>query len=128
MAAYLNQAKALVTPVVDKLTKTSVPKIITSYQTLMESNAKYVVKDPKAASILHKQLLFTNLSKIPNHIAKAQVEYAAWKKTVKNYQELTLTQVATGSLFVAEVYAWYCVGEIAGRGFTLSGYSVPGME
>lgn len=25
--------------------------------------------------------------------------------------------------FAAEVFAWFCVGEIVGRGFSLSGYS-----
>ena len=33
-------------------------------------------------------------------------------------------QVATQFLFVGEVYAWFCVGEVIGRGGTLSGYSI----
>jgi F-type H+-transporting ATPase subunit g len=27
-------------------------------------------------------------------------------------------------LFGVELYAWFCVGEIAGRGFTITGYKV----
>ena len=33
-------------------------------------------------------------------------------------------QVGTYALFVGEVYAWYCVGEIVGRGFSVAGYNV----
>ena len=35
-----------------------------------------------------------------------------------------LLQVGTQLLFVGEVYAWFCVGEVIGRGGTLSGYSI----
>ena len=31
-------------------------------------------------------------------------------------------QVGTAALFSAEVYAWFCVGEIVGRGGGLTGY------
>lgn len=33
-------------------------------------------------------------------------------------------QVGTYALFVGELYAWFCVGEIVGRGFTLVDYDV----
>lgn len=33
-------------------------------------------------------------------------------------------QLATYVAFGAEVYAWFCIGEIVGRGFSLTGYSV----
>jgi len=33
-------------------------------------------------------------------------------------------QVAIYAGFVAELYAWFCVGEIVGRGGSLTGYSV----
>mgnify|MGYP000193189699 FL=1 len=32
------------------------------------------------------------------------------------------TQVGTAALFAGEVYAWFCVGEIVGRGGGLTGY------
>lgn len=41
-----------------------------------------------------------------------------------NRSDLTLQEVGIGALFVGEVYAWFCVGEIVGRGFTLTGYKV----
>ena len=31
-------------------------------------------------------------------------------------------QVGTAALFTAEVYAWFCVGEIVGRGGSITGY------
>jgi len=40
--------------------------------------------------------------------------------------DLTLQEVGIGALFVGEVSAWFCVGEIVGRGFTLTGYKVSG--
>ena len=39
-------------------------------------------------------------------------------------RELPCLQVGTYALFVGEVYAWYCVGEIVGRGFSVAGYNV----
>ncbi|MDA9097693.1 ATP synthase subunit g [bacterium] len=32
------------------------------------------------------------------------------------------SQVGTAALFTTEVYAWFCVGEIVGRGGGLTGY------
>ena len=39
-------------------------------------------------------------------------------------RDLSCLQVGTYALFVGEVYAWYCVGEIVGRGFSVAGYNV----
>lgn len=33
-------------------------------------------------------------------------------------------QLATYLAFGAEVYAWFCIGEIIGRGGSLTGYSI----
>ena len=38
--------------------------------------------------------------------------------------DIPLAQYGTAAIFVAEAYAWFCVGEIAGRGFTMTGYKV----
>ena len=32
-------------------------------------------------------------------------------------------QAATGLLFAGEIFAWFCVGEYVGRGFSLTGYN-----
>ena len=39
-------------------------------------------------------------------------------------RDVLCLQVGTYALFVGEVYAWYCVGEIVGRGFSVAGYNV----
>eukprot|EP00240_Pyramimonas_obovata_P011427 CAMPEP_0118932410 /NCGR_PEP_ID=MMETSP1169-20130426/10152_1 /TAXON_ID=36882 /ORGANISM="Pyramimonas obovata, Strain CCMP722" /LENGTH=130 /DNA_ID=CAMNT_0006875061 /DNA_START=42 /DNA_END=434 /DNA_ORIENTATION=- len=130
MSAYVNQAKKLLCEAgkqASKLSDVGMPYIVNTYKTTMEQNAKYVVKDPAQAAVLHKQLLYTNLAKIPATIEHATAEYAVVKKTAMNYNELSLSQVGTGALFAAETYAWFCLGEFVGRGFTLTGYQVPGM-
>ena len=33
-------------------------------------------------------------------------------------------QVGQQALFVAELYAWFCVGEVVGRGGSLAGYRI----
>ncbi len=38
--------------------------------------------------------------------------------------ELKLEEVGIAALFAGECYAWFCVGEIVGRGGTLTGYRV----
>ena len=66
MSAYLNQAKKVLCEAskqASKLTDKGMPYVVNSYKTTMESNAKYVVKDPAQAAVLHKQLLYTNLAK-----------------------------------------------------------------
>jgi F-type H+-transporting ATPase subunit g len=35
-----------------------------------------------------------------------------------------LLQLATYLAFGAEVYAWFCIGEIVGRGGSLTGYDI----
>jgi F-type H+-transporting ATPase subunit g len=37
---------------------------------------------------------------------------------------LPCLQVATCVGFAAELYAWFCIGEIVGRGGSLTGYNV----
>tara|TARA_B100001540_G_scaffold279104_1_gene267708 strand:+ start:143 stop:268 length:126 start_codon:yes stop_codon:yes gene_type:complete len=33
-----------------------------------------------------------------------------------------VSQVGVAALFASEVYAWFCVGEVIGRGGSLTGY------
>ncbi|KAK3004833.1 hypothetical protein RJ639_020049 [Escallonia herrerae] len=44
------------------------------------------------------------------------------KKLLKNRQELKTEDVGIAALFGLECFAWFCAGEIVGRGFTLTGY------
>lgn len=55
---------------------------------------------------------------------------AFWKelKHVKtlweNKKDLHVEQVGVAALFGLECFAWFCAGEIVGRGFTFTGYYV----
>ncbi|KAL5982763.1 hypothetical protein ACLOJK_016839 [Asimina triloba] len=42
----------------------------------------------------------------------------------KNRHELKVEDAGIAALFGLECYAWYCAGEIVGRGFTFTGYYV----
>ncbi|KAL3694122.1 hypothetical protein R1sor_007773 [Riccia sorocarpa] len=46
------------------------------------------------------------------------------KQKVMNQNDLKREEVAVAVLFAEECYAWYCVGEIVGRGGTVTGYKV----
>lgn len=42
----------------------------------------------------------------------------------KNRQELKVEDAGIAALFGLECFAWFCAGEIVGRGFTFTGYHV----
>ncbi|PNX75850.1 ATP synthase subunit G mitochondrial-like [Trifolium pratense] len=46
------------------------------------------------------------------------------KQLWRNKQDLKVEDVGVAALFGLECYAWYCAGEIVGRGFTFTGYYV----
>ena len=49
-------------------------------------------------------------------------EWEAIRESARNWRELSLGEVGTGAAFCAECFAWFCIGEIVGRGGTLTGY------
>jgi F-type H+-transporting ATPase subunit g len=51
-----------------------------------------------------------------------EVDYMKQKLLARN--DLKLEEVGIAALFAGECYAWFCVGEIVGRGGTLTGYRV----
>ena len=46
------------------------------------------------------------------------------KQLWKNRNDLKVEHAGVAALFGIELYAWFCTGEIVGRGFTLTGYHV----
>lgn len=44
------------------------------------------------------------------------------KNTWKHRQELKVEDAGIAALFGLECFAWFCAGEIVGRGFTFTGY------
>ena len=51
-----------------------------------------------------------------------ELDYA--KHLWKHRQELKVEDAGIAALFGLECFAWYCAGEIVGRGFTFTGYFV----
>lgn len=46
------------------------------------------------------------------------------KQLWKNRNELKVEDAGIAALFGLECFAWFCAGEIVGRGFTFTGYYV----
>ncbi|MCO5554609.1 hypothetical protein L7F22_008140 [Adiantum nelumboides] len=94
------------------------------YKNLLESNRHYVAKEPTIDKCqeLSKQLFYTRLASIPRRHEAFWTEVEFLKYKLKNRQDLTVEEAGVAALFAAECYAWFCVGEIIGRGFTFTGY------
>ncbi|KAJ4913409.1 Mitochondrial ATP synthase subunit G protein [Raphanus sativus] len=94
------------------------------YRQLLEKN-KHYIQEPatvEKCQELSKQLLYTRLASIPKRYETfwKEVDYA--KNLWKNRTDLKVEDAGIAALFGLECFAWYCAGEIAGRGFTFTGY------
>ncbi|KAL9443269.1 hypothetical protein AB3S75_016598 [Citrus x aurantiifolia] len=96
------------------------------YRQLLEQNKQYI-QEPSTVekcNLLSKQLFYTRLSSIPGRYEAFWKELDYVKHLWKNRQELKLEDAGIAALFGLECFAWYCAGEIVGRGFTITGYYV----
>uniref|UniRef100_A0A804QTR2 Mitochondrial ATP synthase subunit G protein n=1 Tax=Zea mays TaxID=4577 RepID=A0A804QTR2_MAIZE len=109
------------------------------YKELMEKNKQYVVQPPtiEKCQELSKQLFYTRLARalvltntpyvskfLPGRYESFWKELDGVKQVWKNRKDLKVEDLGIATLFGVELYAWFCVGEIVGRGFTLTGYKV----
>jgi hypothetical protein len=62
------------------------------------------------------------LFSLPGRYESFWKELDCVKRVWKNWKDLKVEDLGIKTLFGVELYAWFCVGEIAGRGFTLTGY------
>ncbi|CAN1340735.1 hypothetical protein LINPERPRIM_LOCUS38944 [Linum perenne] len=87
----------------------------TYYKQLLEQNKQYIQEPASVEKCneLSKQLFYTRL-------ARKELDYV--KNLWKNRQELKVEDAGIAALFGLECFAWYCAGEIIGRGFTFTGY------
>lgn len=94
------------------------------YKQTMEANKKYVVEPPTVEKCqeLSKQLFYTRLASLPGRYESFGKELDGVKQIWRNKHELKVEDAGIAALFGLELYAWFCLGEIAGRGFTLTGY------
>uniref|UniRef100_A0A5B7BY43 Mitochondrial ATP synthase subunit G protein n=1 Tax=Davidia involucrata TaxID=16924 RepID=A0A5B7BY43_DAVIN len=98
----------------------------TYYDQLLEQNKQYI-KDPptvETCQLLSNQLFYTRLASIPVRYESFWKELKYVKEQFKSWPELKTEDIRVGALFGLECFAWFCAGEIVGRGFTFTGYHV----
>ncbi|CAL9044205.1 uncharacterized protein LOC103984745 isoform X1 [Musa acuminata AAA Group] len=96
------------------------------YEELLEKNKQHIVQPPtiEACQDLSKKLFYTRLASIPGRYESFWKELDGVKHIWRNRKELKVEDAGIAALFGLELYVWFCVGEIAGRGFTFTGYYV----
>ncbi|KZV37222.1 hypothetical protein F511_04641 [Dorcoceras hygrometricum] len=123
MASQLNQLRAKAMEVSSFVVKNSG----TYYKQLLEKNKKYIQEPPtvETCRLLSKQLFYTRLASIPGRKESLRKEVDHVKQMLsKHRQELKVEDVGIAALLGLECFAWFCAGEIIGRGFTITGYHV----
>merc|ERR1711934_917875 len=111
MSATLQNLMKSTKSLAEVASKTVGSKASHQYAKLMEANAKYVLEDK------------SKLADMPAYTAQASKEWHMTKAKLSGWRELSASEAATGLLFAGEVFAWFCVGEYVGRGFSLTGYN-----
>ncbi|ONI33277.1 hypothetical protein PRUPE_1G414300 [Prunus persica] len=96
------------------------------YKQLLEKNRHYIQEPPtvERCNLLSKQLFYTRLASIPGRYELLRKEVDSVKQLWKNRQELRVEDAGIAVLFGLECFAWFCAGEIVGRGFKFTGYHV----
>ncbi|TYG66852.1 hypothetical protein ES288_D05G032100v1 [Gossypium darwinii] len=96
------------------------------YKQLLEQNKQYIQEPPtvEKCNELSKQLFYTRLASIPGRTESFWKELDYVRNLWKNRQELKVENAGIAALFGLECFAWFCAGEIVGRGFTFTGYYV----
>ncbi|KAL2501154.1 Uncharacterized protein Fot_35002 [Forsythia ovata] len=88
----------------------------TYYKQLLEQNKQYIQEPP----IVEK---WNGLAKnIPGRTESFWKELDYVKNMWKHRQELKVEDAGIAALFGLKCFAWFCAGEIVGRGFTFTGY------
>ncbi|XWS69984.1 hypothetical protein CRYUN_Cryun03dG0010300 [Craigia yunnanensis] len=100
------------------------------YKQLLEQNKQYIQEPPtvEKCNELSKQLFYTRLASIPGRSESFWKELDYVKNLWKNRQELKVEDAGIAALFGLECFAWFCAGEIVGRGFTFTGYYAQSIE
>ncbi|OMO91630.1 ATPase, F0 complex, subunit G, mitochondrial [Corchorus olitorius] len=96
------------------------------YKQLLEQNKQYIQEPPtvEKCNELSKQLFYTRLASVPGRYESLKKELDYAKNLWKNRKELKVEDAGIAALFGLECFAWFCAGEIIGRGFTFTGYYV----
>ncbi|TMW87723.1 hypothetical protein EJD97_019574 [Solanum chilense] len=111
------------------------------YKQMLEQNKQYIQEPPTVEKCqqLAKQVFYTRLASfcssctndissfwdsIPGRYQAFWKELGDVKNLWKHRQELKIEDAGIAALFGLECFAWFCAGEIVGRGFTITGYYV----
>lgn len=78
----------------------------------------------QSATLFDFSFFFPVLYSIPGRCESFWKELDYVKHIWKNRQELKVEDAGIAALFGLECFAWFCAGEIVGRGFTFTGYHV----
>ena len=115
MSRYVHKARTLALESATTVTNTVLPSIKKSLETSIAKNAEFIVKDEQQAARLPKQLLLQSRPN-PESIETAEREAGVVKERWQKVDEMSVKEVGVAVLFRLETYAWFCVGEIIGRG------------
>ncbi|PWA68682.1 ATPase, F0 complex, subunit G [Artemisia annua] len=96
------------------------------YKDIMEKNKQYVQSPAtvEKCNELSKQLFYTRLASLPSRNESLKKELDFVKNLWQNKKDMHVEQLGIAALFGVECFAWFCSGEIIGRGFTFTGYYV----
>ncbi|KAL2480024.1 Mitochondrial ATP synthase subunit G protein [Abeliophyllum distichum] len=97
----------------------------TYYKQLLEQNKQYIQEPPTVGKCneLAKKLLYTSLASTRAGSTESfskELDYV--KNMCKHRQELKVEDAGIAALVGLECFAWFCAGEIVGRGFTFTDY------
>ena len=126
MSQYVARATGMATKALDVAKTRVLPPAVEWYNATMAKNAQYVVKDPEAVDKLGKQLIYSNMAKLPAAVEAAQGEIKVVQQKWANRMDLPMTEVrspgAMSSVIPRTVFACPArvflargVGSIEGR-------------
>lgn len=124
MASRLKQLASSAKRVFDPMYKAARTETVKQYEAMMKNNAEYIVKDDAAADKLAKQWFYTKMSKIPAGIQHSEQELGVLRNKLSQASELSAQEMGLYVAFAAELFAWFSIGEILGRGGSITGYDV----
>ena len=90
---------------------------------VIQANSVRGTCEAKGISFWHASYQYS----IPGRYEAFHKELDYVKQLWKNRQDLKVEDAGIAALFGLECFAWFCAGEIVGRGFTFTGYYVWGF-
>ena len=103
MSQYVARATGMATKALDVAKTRVLPPAVEWYNATMAKNAQYVVKDPEAVDKLGKQLIYSNMAKLPAAVEAAQGEIKVVQQKWANRMELPMTEVRSRRPFAHRI-------------------------